>query len=132
MTGWTLELMQDECRPLGQWFASRLDCREVLRRNLMTRYALRTDANQSAIVEALRAAGVTVDIIGLPTDLRLAENGHFAYMEVKDGAKSPSRRKKTDVQEAFFVKYPPPEWPVFLVDSVECALRHLKVWRAGR
>ena len=99
----------------------------------MKRYAARVDANQSLIVEALRAAGAVVDIIGLPVDLRIAyvDSGgakRFAYFECKDGAKSASRIKKTDVQEAFFAKYP--GWPVCLVDSPEVALKHLKVLKS--
>ena len=94
----------------------------------MTRYALRTDANQTAVVSALEAAGATVEIIGLPVDLLIGINGRFAFLECKDGAKSPSRRKKTKVQEAFFAKFPESAgYPVFLVDSPECALRYLRI-----
>jgi hypothetical protein len=100
------------------------------------RHALRVDFNQAAIVLALRQAGCHVDIIGLPVDLRLAYvcsdgSKRFAYMEIKDGEKSPSRRKKTDVQEKFFKQYPESEgWPVCLVDSVEAALRAYRVLKS--
>lgn len=33
-TGWPPGLLQDDCKGLSRWFASRLDAREVLRRNL--------------------------------------------------------------------------------------------------
>lgn len=36
------------------------------------RHALRTDDSQQAIVEALRAAGVKVKVVGLPLDLLCA------------------------------------------------------------
>ena len=31
-TGWPPGLLQDDCRELARWFASRLDAREVVRR----------------------------------------------------------------------------------------------------
>ena len=99
----------------------------------MTRYALRKDANEPAVVEALRAAGAVVTVIGLPVDLLVAyvdSGGHkrFAFFEVKNEDKVPSARKKTDVQNAFFERHP--GWPVCLVDSPQTALRHLKVLAA--
>ena len=99
----------------------------------MTRYALRKDANETPVVEALRAAGAVVTVIGLPVDLLVGyvdSGGHkrFAFFEVKDGDKVPSARKKTDVQNAFFERHP--GWPVCLVDSPQTALRHLRVLAA--
>jgi hypothetical protein len=90
------------------------------------RYAKRVDANQTQVVSALRAAGASVEIIGLPVDLLVCIAGKFAFMEVKDGAKVPSAQKKTDVQEKFFAKYES-EYPVFLVDGPDAAIRHLNV-----
>ena len=101
----------------------------------MTRYALRVDANQTEIVEALRAAGATVEIIGLPTDLLVGIAGAhgpiFAFFECKTlvGKRNPKPSKTTRVQDAFFAKYA--GYPVSLVDSVECALRHLSVLRGA-
>ena len=100
----------------------------------MTRYALRKDANETPVVEALRAAGAVVTVIGLPVDLLVAyvDSGgckRFAFFEVKDGQKVPSARKKTDVQNSFFERHP--GWPVCLVDSPQTALRHLNLLRAG-
>lgn len=91
----------------------------------MTRYNARVDANQAQIVSALRAAGAHVMVIGLPVDLLIGINGKFAFFECKDGKKPPSQRKKTRVQEDFFAMFK--DYPVCLVDSPECALRHLKV-----
>ena len=97
----------------------------------MTRYALRVDANQTEIVEALRAAGATVEIIGLPVDVLYGIAGKFGLMEIKTqtGKRNPKPSKTTRVQDAFFAKYA--GYPVSLVDSVECALRHLSVLRGA-
>ena len=92
----------------------------------MTRYALRTDANQSEVIAALKMAGATVRVIGQPVDLLVGINGKFAFFEIKDGAKSASRRKKTDVQEKFFADFP--GYPICLVDGPEAALRALRVF----
>jgi hypothetical protein len=98
------------------------------------RHALRVDANQEAVISALEAAGAIVMVLGLPVDLLVGLDGHetangrFAFFEVKDGKKSPSRIKKTKVQEKFFSLFA--GYPVCLVDSPETALRHLKVLRS--
>ena len=91
------------------------------------RYANRIDANQNAIVEALRQCGATVRIIsqggGIP-DLLVGYNGYTILMEVKDGAKSPSQRKLTEDEQRFF-----DEWTggmLAVVNSVEEALDILK------
>ena len=89
------------------------------------RYALRVDANQTQVISALEAAGAKVWVIGKPTDLLVGINGRFSFFEVKDGSRPPSQRKKTDLQERFFDMFE--GYPVCLVDSPECALRHLKV-----
>ena len=34
MTGWPPGLLQDDCRELSRWFASRVDARWVFRRHL--------------------------------------------------------------------------------------------------
>ena len=94
------------------------------------RYALRTDSNQTQIISALEAAGALVEVIGKPVDLLVGvvnRKGEktFAFFEVKDGAKMPSQRKKTPLQERFFEKYA--GYPICLVDSPEAALRHLRI-----
>ncbi len=68
----------------------------------MVRYAAKADANQAAIVQALRAVGCTVQHLhavggGVP-DLLVGYQGQNLLIEVKDGSKPPSARKKTDHQ----------------------------------
>jgi hypothetical protein len=91
------------------------------------RYANRIDANQNAIVDALRQCGATVRIIsqggGIP-DLLVGYNGYTILMEVKDGAKVPSARKLTEDEQKFF-----DEWRggmLAIVNSVSEALDLLK------
>ena len=87
----------------------------------MTRYALRVDANQSAVVSALEAAGATVQIVGKPLDLLVGIRGKFMLIEVKDGAKVKSAQKPTKAQEKFFERFPGYPWSI--VDGPEAALR---------
>ena len=66
------------------------------------RRAARVDANQSDIVEALRVVGCTVQPLhavgqGVP-DLLVGFRGQNLLIEVKDGSKPPSRRRKTEDQ----------------------------------
>ena len=66
------------------------------------------DANEGEIVEALEAIGCAVHRLDQPVDLlvAIAQDKRNILMEVKDGAKVPSRRKKTDLQEKFFATWP--------------------------
>ena len=91
------------------------------------RYANRIDANQNAIVDALRECGATVRIIsqgaGIP-DLLVGYNGYTILMELKDGSKPPSARRLTEDEQKFF-----DEWRggmLAIVNSVEEALDLLK------
>ena len=64
------------------------------------RTAAKVDANQPEIVQALRDIGATVQILsavgkGCPDILVGFRRNNFLF-EIKDGAKSPSRRKLTD------------------------------------
>lgn len=98
------------------------------------RRAARIDANQDAVVSALRAAGARVLSLapvgdGVP-DLLVGHRGRLMLLEVKDGAKPPSARKKTALQERFFAEWA--DLPVSLVDGPEAALRALRVLEAGR
>jgi len=98
----------------------------------VTRYALRRDSNEAAIVAALRTQA-RVWIIGKPVDLlvgyeRADGTKSFWFVECKDGAKPQSARKKTELQCKFFEEFG--GWPVSLVDSPESALRHLKALMA--
>ena len=63
------------------------------------RRAARIDANQPAIVDALRKAGCRVQPLhmvgkGCP-DILVGRGGRLVLMEIKDGAKPPSARKLT-------------------------------------
>lgn len=81
------------------------------------RYAARVDANQDQIVSALRAAGASVWIIGLPVDLLVGFRGHTFLMEVKDG----SKRRLTKLQADFFESWT--GGTLCRVDGPEAALR---------
>lgn len=65
----------------------------------------KVDANQQVVVEAFRKLGCSVISLapigrGCP-DLAVGVAGKNLLVEVKDGAKSPSRRKLTEDQETF-------------------------------
>lgn len=66
----------------------------------------RVDDNQPEIVRALRKVGATVESManlgcGLP-DILVGFQGETHLMEIKDGAKPPSKRKLTKDEEKFF------------------------------
>lgn len=93
------------------------------------RLAARTDANHSQIVAALEAVGATVQSLasigrGCP-DLLVGYKQKTVLIEVKDGSKAPSRRKLTDDQLQWHAKWQ--GGPLAIVDSVESALRILKI-----
>ena len=82
------------------------------------RRAAKIDANQEAVVIALRAAGATVQSLaaigkGVP-DLLVGYKGAFYLIEVKDGRKAPSQRKLTEDQ----VKWHE-EWKSALLGVIE-------------
>ena len=85
------------------------------------RRAARIDANQTQVIEALRAAGAYVWIIGLPVDLLVGYKGHTMLMEVKTGPKKPL----TALQHAFFANWT--GGTLARVDGPEAALNALKV-----
>jgi hypothetical protein len=93
------------------------------------RRAAKVDANQAEIVAALRRCGATVQHLhtvgqGCP-DLLVGRGGVTFLLEVKDGAKPPSRRALTP-QEAAWIE----GWrgrPVAVVESVDDALAVLGV-----
>ena len=62
------------------------------------RHAARVDANQQAIVAALRDAGAYVWIIGLPVDLLVGYQQHTYLMEIK----TTSKKRLTGLQADFF------------------------------
>ncbi len=76
------------------------------RRYRLNRQPRRVDANQPAVVDALRAFGATVRSLadigkGCP-DLLVGYRGRTILMEVKDGAQPPSKRRLTEDEESFF------------------------------
>lgn len=85
------------------------------------RYAARVDANQEAIVKALRDVGAYVWIIGLPVDLLVGYKNHTYLVEIKDGKK----KSLTKLQQDFFEK-----WcggTLCRINDVESALRMINV-----
>lgn len=92
------------------------------------RYALRTDANQAAIVEALRAAGAIVEVIHEPVDLRIwadATKQKSMFAEVKNlstahGKKGLNAKQLADMDGHAYV----------MVTDVQGALGALRVLRA--
>ena len=87
------------------------------------RRAARIDANQEAVVIALRAAGAYVWIISLPVDLLVGYKGHTFLVEIKDGPK----KRLTALQEAFFAKWA--GGTLVRVDGPEAALRMIGVMK---
>lgn len=89
------------------------------------RRAAKTDANHSAIVNALREAGFSVwdtSAVGRGFPDCVAGIGRKAFLiEIKDGAKSPSRRRLTPDQEAFRASW---QGHYEVIESVEQA----KAW----
>ena len=91
------------------------------------RRANRVDANQTQIIETLRACGAYVRVVtmgdGVP-DLLVGYRGYTLLFEVKDGKKPPSARELTPAEAKFFK-----EWTggmLAVVNSVEEALDILK------
>jgi hypothetical protein len=85
------------------------------------RRAARVDANQTAVISALRAAGAYVWIIGLPVDLLVGYKGHTFLVEIKDGPK----KRLTALQQDFFNNWSGST--LARVDGPEAALRMLGV-----
>jgi len=93
------------------------------------RYA-KVDANQTAVVSALRAAGASVQSLasvgkGVP-DLLIGFRGVNLLMEVKDGNKAKSAQKLTEDQLRWHGLW---LGPISIVDGPEAALRALGVIR---
>ena len=85
------------------------------------RRAAKVDANQNQVIEALRAAGACVWIIGLPVDLLVGYKGRTMLMEVKTGPEKPL----TALQHAFFANWT--GGTLARVDGPDAALSALKV-----
>jgi hypothetical protein len=85
------------------------------------RFAKRVDANQDAIVAALRAAGAYVWIIGLPVDLLVGYKNHTFLVEIKTDAK----KRLTALQADFFENWSGST--LARIDSSDAALRMIGV-----
>jgi Holliday junction resolvase len=82
----------------------------------------RTDDNQKEIVKTLKKAGCNILSLaamggGVP-DLLVQRAGVLYLLEVKDGSKSPSRRKLTPHQIKFRE-----DWIYFVVNDIDEALK---------
>lgn len=87
------------------------------------KFTAKADANQPAIVKALRAAGASVQHLhsvgaGCP-DLLCAINETNFLIEVKDGSKDPSAQKLKPTQVVWHAAW---KAPVHIVNSVEAAI----------
>ncbi len=102
--------------------------RQGRRKAHRVRRAAKVDANQPAIIAALRAVGCSVQPLhtvgqGCP-DLLVGKAGRTFVMEIKDGAKPPSERKLTPDQIAWHGA-----WrgvPVLVVIDEAQAIRHIE------
>jgi hypothetical protein len=95
------------------------------------RRAAKIDANQEQVVQALRAAGATVQSlagvgVGVP-DLLVGYQGKTILLEVKDGRKVPSARRLTEDQLKWHGAWR--GGPLAVVDGVDAALRVLGVMK---
>ena len=86
----------------------------------------RVDANHAEVRSALRAAGWTVvDCAGVGSgfpDLLIAKHGRVLMVEIKDGAKVPSKQKLTEDEVQFHALMAAAGVVVSVVTSVEEAL----------
>lgn len=91
------------------------------------RRAANIDSNQNEIVDALRAAGASVEPKlsrvgeGVP-DLLVGIRGVTTVMEVKDGKKTASRKRLNDDEKEWHAAW---RGSKFVVESVEQALAAL-------
>lgn len=89
------------------------------------RRAAKVDANHAAIVDRLRAMGCLVQSLaaiggGVPDLLVCLPDGRLRLVEVKDGAKSASRRALTPAQASWHAQWS--RAPVTVVTGVfDCA-----------
>lgn len=90
------------------------------------RRAAKVDANHREVADALMRCGAwVIDCSGVGQgfpDLLVSHRGKLMLIEVKDGAKSPSRRKLTPAQVDFHALAKATGTPVHIVESVEQAV----------
>jgi hypothetical protein len=82
------------------------------------RYARKVDKSQGPIVDALRAAGVWVEIIGEPVDLLCFYRGTFTPLECKTPGEPKHSKKRCERQDTFLR-----ETGCFIVKTPEQALK---------
>lgn len=92
------------------------------------RRAAKIDDNQREIVDALRQAGCSVQSLagvgkGVP-DLVVGFRKRNFLLEIKDGSKSPSKRKLTPDEQNFHKMW---KGAVVIVESIDEALRAVGV-----
>lgn len=94
------------------------------------RRAAKVDANHAAVVSALEEAGAQVTSLATVgngvADLLVSWNGAWSVIEVKDGAKVPSARKLTKLQQHWISKQ---NAMVYVVTSPMEALEALAAMR---
>ncbi len=95
----------------------------------MSRYARNVDANQVAVVDALRRVGALVQHLhtvggGCP-DLLVGYRGKLWLLEVKDGRKPPSERRLNDAELDWHRRWA--SYPVVVVTSPLDALKAIGV-----
>lgn len=93
------------------------------------RRAAKVDDNHAAIVQALRAAGCSVQSLagvgkGCPDILAGRGHSQMWLFEIKDGKKRPSQRRLTPDQWEWIDAWRGP--PVHVVESVEQALEVIR------
>lgn len=94
------------------------------------KYTAKADANQPEIVKALRKAGASVQHLhsvgaGCP-DLLCAIDGRVFLIEVKDGAKIPSKQLLTPAQVEWHAGW---KSTVHIVNSVDAAIAVVASYR---
>lgn len=70
-----------------------------------TRRAAKVDENQPLIVKHMRAIGMIVEILGMPSDLLVSKNMITLVVEVKNPKKDPSSRRLTDQELTFYTRW---------------------------
>lgn len=88
----------------------------------------RKDANQTEIVDGLRAVGVKVHVMNQShvPDLLVGYRGrHFLLFEIKDGGKPPSARKLRPGQQKFADEWQ--GYPIYKIESLADAYRILEI-----
>jgi len=98
------------------------------------RRAARKDDNHNEIVRALISVGaIVIDLSGIGDgvpDILVGFRGQTLLLEIKDGSRSPSKRKLTEAQLKFHGNWT--GGPLAIVDSVEAALRMIGVINGNR